>query len=215
MHAAFALSDAGFETVMVNCNPETVSTDYDTSDRLFFEPLTPRTCSQRLPIAAGARRQGDGALAGVVVALGGQTPLKLARTLEAAGIPVLGTSPDSIDLAEDRERFNALCERPRDRAAARRHRHDRRARRGRSPTSSASRCWCGRRTCSAGAPCRSSTTSRASTPRWPSSRPRARSDARAGCRPSGRCSIDRFLEDAIEVDVDALRDATGEVSSAA
>ncbi|MEX1009576.1 MAG: carbamoyl-phosphate synthase large subunit [Acidimicrobiia bacterium] len=105
VHAAFALSDAGYETVMVNCNPETVSTDYDTSDRLFFEPLTPEDV-----LAVCRRLQERGDLAGVVVALGGQTPLKLARTLEAAGIPVLGTSPDSIDLAEDRERFQKFCE---------------------------------------------------------------------------------------------------------
>jgi carbamoyl-phosphate synthase large subunit len=110
VHAAFALSDAGYETVMVNCNPETVSTDYDTSDRLFFEPLTDED------VLAVCRRleergaEAGGSLAGVVVALGGQTPLKLARTLDAAGVPVLGTSPDSIDLAEDRERFHALCE---------------------------------------------------------------------------------------------------------
>ncbi len=109
VHAAFALSDAGFETVMLNCNPETVSTDYDTSDRLFFEPLHAED------VLAVCRRlqergaEGGGELTGVVVALGGQTPLKLARTLEGAGIPVLGTSPDSIDLAEDRERFHALC----------------------------------------------------------------------------------------------------------
>ena len=110
VHAAFALSDAGYETVMVNCNPETVSTDYDTSDRLFFEPLTPEgvrnVCDS---LMSGV--QGAGELTGVVVALGGQTPLKLAHTLEQAGIPVLGTSPESIDLAEDRDRFNALCER--------------------------------------------------------------------------------------------------------
>ena len=110
VHAAFALADAGYETVMLNCNPETVSTDYDTSDRLFFEPLFPEdvlAVCRRLR----ERAEGDGRLAGVVVALGGQTPLKLARTLEAAGIPVLGTSPDSIDLAEDRERFHSLCAR--------------------------------------------------------------------------------------------------------
>jgi carbamoyl-phosphate synthase large subunit len=109
VHAAFALADAGYETVMVNCNPETVSTDYDTSDRLFFEPLTPEdvlAVCRRLQERAGPA----GALVGVIVALGGQTPLKLARTLEAAGIPVLGTSPDSIDLAEDRERFQRLCD---------------------------------------------------------------------------------------------------------
>ncbi|MGZ8762981.1 MAG: carbamoyl-phosphate synthase large subunit, partial [Acidimicrobiia bacterium] len=106
VHAAFALSDAGYETVMVNCNPETVSTDYDTSDRLFFEPLTVEGVRNVCDALADA-----GDLRGVVVALGGQTPLKLAGALEAAGIPILGTSPSSIDLAEDRERFNALCER--------------------------------------------------------------------------------------------------------
>jgi carbamoyl-phosphate synthase large subunit len=106
VHAAFALSDAGFETVMVNCNPETVSTDYDTSDRLFFEPLSVE--GVRNVCDALSR---DGNLAGVIVSLGGQTPLKLAHALEAVGIPVLGTSPASIDLAEDREQFNALCHR--------------------------------------------------------------------------------------------------------
>jgi len=103
VHAAFELSAAGFETVMVNCNPETVSTDYDTSDRLFFEPLTPEDVLH----VCGALSSN---LRGVIVSLGGQTPLKLAHELEGAGIAVLGTSPDSIDLAEDRERFNALCE---------------------------------------------------------------------------------------------------------
>ena len=106
VHAAFALSDAGFETVMVNCNPETVSTDYDTSDRLFFEPLVAEDVRN---VCDALDR--DGRLAGVIVSLGGQTPLKLARGLEAAGITVLGTSPASIDRAEDREQFNALCAR--------------------------------------------------------------------------------------------------------
>ncbi len=106
VHAAFALSDAGYETVMVNCNPETVSTDYDTSDRLFFEPLA---LEDVLNVCDTLTRAGE--LAGVIVALGGQTPLKLAPGLEAAGVAVLGTSPASIDLAEDRERFNDLCER--------------------------------------------------------------------------------------------------------
>ena len=109
VHAAFALSDAGFETVMLNCNPETVSTDYDTSDRLFFEPLHAEDVLAVCRRLQERATEGGGALVGVVVALGGQTPLKLARTLERAGIPVLGTSPDSIDLAEDRERFHALC----------------------------------------------------------------------------------------------------------
>jgi carbamoyl-phosphate synthase large subunit len=106
VHAAFALSAAGYETVMVNCNPETVSTDYDTSDRLFFEPLTDEDV-----LGVCTRLAERGKLAGVIVSLGGQTPLKLAQTLEAAHVPILGTSPASIDLAEDRERFNALCAR--------------------------------------------------------------------------------------------------------
>jgi carbamoyl-phosphate synthase large subunit len=110
VHAAFALGAAGFETVMVNCNPETVSTDYDTSDRLFFEPLTAEDVLSVCAALQDAATDG-GSLAGVVVSLGGQTPLKLAHVLEAAGIPVLGTSPESIDRAEDREQFNALCTR--------------------------------------------------------------------------------------------------------
>jgi carbamoyl-phosphate synthase large subunit len=111
VHAAFALSDAGYETVMLNCNPETVSTDYDTSDRLFFEPLHPEDVLGVCRRLQERGDQGGGRLEGVVVALGGQTPLKLARTLEEAGVRVLGTSPDSIDLAEDRERFHELCAR--------------------------------------------------------------------------------------------------------
>ncbi|WP_353198528.1 carbamoyl-phosphate synthase large subunit [Sandarakinorhabdus sp.] len=102
-HACFALGDAGYETIMVNCNPETVSTDYDTSDRLYFEPLTAEDVLEILNV-----EQRNGELVGVVVQLGGQTPLKLAQALQDAGIPILGTSPDSIDLAEDRERFAAL-----------------------------------------------------------------------------------------------------------
>jgi carbamoyl-phosphate synthase large subunit len=100
VHAAYALSEAGYETIMVNCNPETVSTDYDTSDRLYFEPLTTED------VIEIARREGSrGRLRGVIVQFGGQTPLKLAAALEHAGIPILGTAPDVIDLAEDRERF--------------------------------------------------------------------------------------------------------------
>jgi carbamoyl-phosphate synthase large subunit len=102
-HACFALEDAGFETIMVNCNPETVSTDYDTSDRLYFEPLTAEDVLEILAV-----EQSKGELVGVIVQFGGQTPLKLAQALEDAGIPILGTSPDAIDLAEDRERFAAL-----------------------------------------------------------------------------------------------------------
>ncbi|HRK18761.1 MAG TPA: carbamoyl-phosphate synthase large subunit [Hyphomicrobiaceae bacterium] len=104
-HACFALSDAGFETIMVNCNPETVSTDYDTSDRLYFEPLTAEDVLEILET-----EKSNGTLKGVIVQFGGQTPLKLAHALESAGIPILGTSPDAIDLAEDRDRFNALIQ---------------------------------------------------------------------------------------------------------
>ncbi|MGZ0189982.1 MAG: carbamoyl-phosphate synthase large subunit, partial [Alphaproteobacteria bacterium] len=103
VHAAYALSEAGYETIMVNCNPETVSTDYDTSDRLYFEPLT---VEDVLEIATVEMSKGT--LLGVIVQFGGQTPLKLAASLEAYGIPILGTSPDAIDLAEDRQRFQQL-----------------------------------------------------------------------------------------------------------
>ena len=102
-HACFALTNAGYETIMVNCNPETVSTDYDTSDRLYFEPLTFEHVMEILRVELE-----NGTLHGVIVQFGGQTPLKLARALEAEGIPILGTTPDAIDLAEDRERFQAL-----------------------------------------------------------------------------------------------------------
>ena len=105
VHACFALEEAGYETIMINCNPETVSTDYDTSDRLYFEPLTGEDVLEILRVE---KSRGD--LLGVIVQFGGQTPLKLAQALEDAGIPILGTSPDAIDLAEDRERFAALVE---------------------------------------------------------------------------------------------------------
>ncbi len=104
-HACFALADAGYETIMVNCNPETVSTDYDTSDRLYFEPLTAEDVLEILHV-----EKSKGELVGVIVQFGGQTPLNLAKALEDAGIPILGTSPDAIDLAEDRERFADLVE---------------------------------------------------------------------------------------------------------
>jgi carbamoyl-phosphate synthase large subunit len=102
-HAAFALDEIGVESIMVNCNPETVSTDYDTSDRLYFEPLT---AEDVLELIETERARGE--LIGVIVQFGGQTPLKLAKSLEDAGVPILGTSPDAIDLAEDRERFQQL-----------------------------------------------------------------------------------------------------------
>ena len=102
-HACFALTEAGYETIMINCNPETVSTDYDTSDRLYFEPLTFEHVMEIL-----TTEQETGTLHGVIVQFGGQTPLKLANALEAEGIPILGTTPDAIDLAENRERFQVL-----------------------------------------------------------------------------------------------------------
>ncbi len=102
-HACFALTEQGYETIMINCNPETVSTDYDTSDRLYFEPLTFESVMEILRV-----EQENGTLHGVIVQFGGQTPLKLANALHDAGIPILGTEPDKIDLAEDRERFQQL-----------------------------------------------------------------------------------------------------------
>ena len=104
-HAAFALKEAGYETIMVNCNPETVSTDYDTSDRLYFEPLTSEDVLEIID-----KERENGTLHGVIVQFGGQTPLKLAHALEEAGVPILGTSPDAIDLAEDRDRFKRLLD---------------------------------------------------------------------------------------------------------
>jgi carbamoyl-phosphate synthase large subunit len=104
-HACFALTAAGYETIMINCNPETVSTDYDTSDRLYFEPLTAEDV-----LAIIDTEKAKGTVKGVIVQFGGQTPLKLAEALEAAGVPILGTSPDAIDLAEDRDRFKALID---------------------------------------------------------------------------------------------------------
>lgn len=101
VHASYALHDAGFETIMVNCNPETVSTDYDTSDKLYFEPLTYEDVMDIIDV-----EKPDG----VVVTLGGQTPLKLAKSLQEAGVPIMGTQPEAIDLAEDRDRFSAILD---------------------------------------------------------------------------------------------------------
>jgi carbamoyl-phosphate synthase large subunit len=105
-HASFALKEIGYETIMINCNPETVSTDYDTSDRLYFEPLTVEDVLEIIDV-----ERARGHLHGVIVQFGGQTPLKLAHPLEQAKVPILGTSPDMIDLAEDRDRFKKLLER--------------------------------------------------------------------------------------------------------
>ena len=112
VHAALAMREDGYETIMVNCNPETVSTDYDTSDRLYFEPLT---LEDVLEIVDKEKPHG------VIVQYGGQTPLKLALDLEAAGVPIIGTSPDMIDAAEDRERFQKLVARPRFASTPQRH----------------------------------------------------------------------------------------------
>jgi carbamoyl-phosphate synthase large subunit len=205
VHAAFALSDAGYETVMVNCNPETVSTDYDTSDRLFFEPLTAEDV-----VAVCRRLQQRGELRGVIVSLGGQTPLKLARTLESAGVAVLGTSPDSIDLAEDRERFQRLCERlgiaqpPGGTATSTAEARAVAERLGFPVLVRPSYVLGGRAMQIVfDAPGLDAAMAELAA---------AGSLGREGGLSAERpVLIDRFLEDAIEVDVDALRDSTGEV----
>ena len=133
-HACFALQRAGYETIMVNCNPETVSTDYDTSDRLYFEPLTAEDVLEIIDV-----EQSNGTLHGVIVQFGGQTPLKLAEALEQANVPILGTSPDMIDLAEDRDRFQKLLDKLEAAPARERHRASRRAGAARSPSRSAIR----------------------------------------------------------------------------
>jgi carbamoyl-phosphate synthase large subunit len=150
VHAALAMREDGYETIMVNCNPETVSTDYDTSDRLYFEPVT---LEDVLEIVDKEKP------AGVIVQYGGQTPLKLALDLERAGVPIIGTTPDSIDIAEDRERFQKLLhelglKQPPNRTA----RTEEQALRWR--TRSATRWWCARATCWAAARWRSCTATR-------------------------------------------------------
>jgi carbamoyl-phosphate synthase large subunit len=205
VHAAFALSGAGYETVMVNCNPETVSTDYDTSDRLFFEPLHSEDV-----LAICHRLQERGELAGVVVALGGQTPLKLARVLETAGVPVLGTSPDSIDLAEDRERFHELCERlgiaqpPGDTVFTPEEARATAATLGFPVLVRPSYVLGGR----AMQIVYDVESLDAAMAELAAEGTLGREGGLSAERP---VLVDRFLEDAVEVDVDALRDATGEV----
>ncbi len=203
VHASFALRDAGFETVMVNCNPETVSTDYDTSDRLYFEPLTTEDVDAVLAAEAA-----QGELRGVIVSLGGQTPLKLAGGLDPA--LVLGTSPASIDLAEDRDRWNALCaELGIPQPAG-----------GTAVTIDAALAITGQ----IGYPAlvRPSYVlgGRAMEIVYDDDQLRRAMAALSGFGSLGRegglsaerpVLVDRFLEDATEVDVDALRDATGEV----
>ncbi|HEX3979751.1 MAG TPA: carbamoyl-phosphate synthase large subunit, partial [Acidimicrobiales bacterium] len=208
VHASFALRAAGYETVMVNCNPETVSTDYDTSDRLYFEPLTSEDLTNVLDAERAASVDG-GRLVGVIVSLGGQTPLKLAADIPEA--LVLGTSPASIDLAEDRERWNELC-----------------SRLGIDQPPG------GTATTSAGAVAVASAIGypvlvrpsyvlggRAMEIVYDDERLVEAVEAMAGIggslgreggvTPDRPVLVDRFLEDAVEVDVDAVRDATGEV----
>ncbi len=197
VHAAMTVRESGRDAVMVNCNPETVSTDYDTSDRLYFEPLT---LEDVLGIVEVERPEG------VIVQFGGQTPLKLAAGLERAGVPLLGTQPEAIDLAEDRGRFGELLGRARPQGAAVRHRALARRGAGRAPRRSASRCSCARATCSAGGRWRSSTrrpgsrttcagpgsagSSTSTTPRT-AGRRRARSSSTASSRTRSRSTSTR------------------------
>jgi carbamoyl-phosphate synthase large subunit len=203
VQASFALHDAGFETVMVNCNPETVSTDYDTSDRLYFEPVTLEDVSNVLDV-----EQRLGTVAGVIVALGGQTPLKLAGRLPAEMI--LGTSPESIDLAEDRERWNALCARlgipqPAGGTAASVEEAEAVVARVGYPALVRPSYVLGGRAMEIVYDAEGLRSAMAELARFGSL---GREGGLSAERP---VLIDRFLEDAIEVDVDAVRDATGRV----
>ena len=180
--------DSGRDAVMINCNPETVSTDYDTSDRLYFEPLTAEdvlaVCEQEQP-------------EGVIVQFGGQTPLRLARKLQEAGVPLLGTPVDAIDLAEDRGPLRRAAAPARGRPPAVRDRALGRGGRGDRGATSASRCWCGPPTSSAAARWRSVIRPRTSA---------AYLKANVKADQEHPLLLDRFLENAIEVDVDALCD---------
>ena len=177
---------------MVNCNPETVSTDYDTSDRLYFEPLT---LEDVLEIVHAEQQVGP--VAGVICQLGGQTPLGLAQGLEDAGVPIVGTTPEAIHLAEERGAFGrVLAEAGLHRAACTAWRR-RTTRRRRSPPRSATRCWSARRTSSAAAAWRSCTT----TARCEGYIARA-----TAISPEHPVLVDRFIDDAVEIDVDALFD---------
>ncbi|MDP8955209.1 MAG: carbamoyl-phosphate synthase large subunit, partial [Actinomycetota bacterium] len=207
VHASFALRDAGYETVMVNCNPETVSTDYDTSDRLYFEPLTFEEVMNVVD-AEQAKATDAAPFAGVIVALGGQTPLKLANRLPA-GL-VLGTSPVSIDEAEDRERWSALCARlriPQPPGGTALTLDDARAITGRVgyPALVRPSYVLGGRAMEIVYDDEGLARAMASLAGFGSL------GAEGGLSAERPVLIDRFLEDAIEVDVDAIRDATGEV----
>ena len=189
VHASYALRDAGYETIMVNCNPETVSTDYDTSDKLYFEPLTFEDVMDIVDIEQPE---------GVVVTLGGQTPLKLAAALQEAGVNIMGTKPEAIDLAEDRDRFRAVCDEldiayP---AAGQATTIDQ-ARKVAADIGF--RCSCARATCSADA--RHGHRLR----RWPAQALMAEA---AKITPDHPVYLDRFLEGAVELDLDALCDGT-------
>ena len=179
---------------MVNCNPETVSTDYDTSDRLYFEPLTLEHVLEILRV-----EQENGTLHGVIVQFGGQTPLKLANALHDAGIPILGTTPDAIDLAEDRERFQALLHRLGLRQPVNGIARSPAEAHGGRPAASATRWSSARPTSSAAAPWRSSAT----TPSSP-----ATSATPCRSRATRPVLLDSYLSNAIEVDVDAISDGT-------
>jgi carbamoyl-phosphate synthase large subunit len=206
VHASFALRDAGYETVMLNCNPETVSTDYDTSDRLYFEPLTLEDVTNVLDAEAGTGPEGR--LAGVIVSLGGQTPLKLAGQLPAE--LVLGTSPASIDLAEDRERWSALCRQleipqpPGGTAVS--------LEEARAVAAEVGYPVLVRPSYVLGGRAMQIVYDAEGLDRAMAELAAAGSLGREGGLSAQRpVLVDRFLEDAVEVDVDALRDATGEV----
>ena len=188
VHAALAMREDGYETIMVNCNPETVSTDYDTSDRLYFEPLTLEDVLEIVRVEKPV---------GVIVQYGGQTPLKLARDLEKNGVPIIGTTPDMIDCAEDRERFQQMLhelglKQPPNRTARTPDRRDPPGRGDRLSAGGAAHptCW--------------------AAARWKSCARRPTSSAtcarRSRCPNDSPVLLDRFLNDAIEVDVDALSD---------
>ena len=141
-HASFALQEFGVESIMVNCNPETVSTDYDTSDRLYFEPLT---LEEVMNIVDTEKPTG------VIVQFGGQTPLNLSLPLKRLGVPIIGTDPENIDLAEDRKRFGKLLDDLQIPSPPNGTATSEQEARAMSRGGSGSRCWCGRATCSAGA----------------------------------------------------------------
>ncbi len=208
VHASFALREAGYETIMVNCNPETVSTDYDTSDRLYFEPLTPEDLANVIEAELAASVDG-GRLVGVIVSLGGQTPLKL-----AAGLPaelVLGTAPTSIDLAEDRERWNVLCNRleipqpPGGTAITAADAVEVAGRVGYPVLVRPSYVLGGRAMEIVYDDGQLTSAVEAMT------RAGGSLGREGGVTADRPVLVDRFLEDAVEVDVDAVRDATGEV----